>query len=143
MNESIDRFFENYVLLFNNSLKGKPDVDGTASSFSDCFIEATPGGVNCGKNDVNFRKVIPQGYDFYKSIGLTSMQIVSKTITVLDQFHAMVKVNWRSEYAKEGAGSISIDFDVIYFIQNLQNGVKIFAFIAGDENAALKKSGLI
>ena len=67
-------FFNQYAERFNQALKGEiSDSEKTAACFSDCFIEASPVGVSCGKNDESFRAAIPQGYSFYKSIGIRSV----------------------------------------------------------------------
>ena len=98
----LEIFFNHYADRFNQCLKeGVVDAEETAASFADCFVEASPIGITCGKNDENFRKMIPQGYEFYKSIGITSMDINAKEITLLDEYHAMVKVKWTSRFTKK------------------------------------------
>lgn len=140
----IDDFFHQYAKLLNMALKGDtPDVEVTASNFSDCFIEASPLGVHCGKNDEQFRTMIPRGYSFYKSIGITKMNILTKTITLLDDYHSMTKIHWESGFVRTDNSTGSIEFDVIYFIQTREKKHKIFAYITGDEQAALKENGLI
>jgi len=122
---------------------GVADAEKVAACFANCFIEATPAGVICGKNDEQFRQAIPQGYDFYKSAGITAMDITGKEITQLDEHHAMARIHWRSLFTRKNGITGGIDFDVIYFLQDLGNGLKIFAYITGDEKKALRDSGLI
>ena len=142
--EQIENFFNLYAERFNKFLvEGVVDAEETSGCFSDCFIESSPVGVICGKNDEQFKEVIPQGYAFYKSIGISSMDIVSKDITVLDDYHAMVKVHWNSAFTGTDSLEGSIQFDVIYFLQTMGEEFKIFAYITGDEQAALKENGLI
>jgi len=144
INKQIDEFFKQYVDRFNQALAGEiPDVEGTAASFAGCFIEASPLGVSCGKNDEQFRGVIPQGYAFYRSIGVTAMEIIYKEITHLDEFHIMVKVRWKSKFTKKDHLKDTIEFEVIYLLQGIKNMLKIFAYITGDEQQALKEKGLI
>jgi len=141
--DKIDKFFEDYAIRFKDAIGGKdPDIDGTVRSFSECFIEASPLGVHCGKNDEKFREVIPQGYAFYKSIGTRTMAIVSKEISILDEFHAMVKVYWHSTYVKN-KDMAKIEFVVYYLVQLREGLPKIFAYITGDEQKVLKEKGLI
>ena len=141
---SIEAFFDNYRARFNASLQGaEVDVDGTVDSFSDCFIEASPVGINCGKNDKSFRKKIPKGYEFYKKIGTRSMLIEKREVTQLDDLHALVKITWRSEYNRKNDSMLTLDFDVFYLVQNTEQGIKIFAYITGDEQKLLKENGLI
>jgi hypothetical protein len=55
----------------------------------------------------------------------------------------MVKVHWFSEYLRKDGEKIPIDFEVIYFLQKLEEAPKIFAFIGGDEEKVLKENGLL
>lgn len=130
--------------MFNKAIKGESsDVEETARSFADCIIAADPDGVHCGKNDEQFRTMIPKGYDFYKSIGIISMEIISKEITMLDNYHTMTKVHWKSGFVKKDNSNGSIEFDVIYFLQTKTNEHKIFGYITGDEQKVLRENGLI
>jgi hypothetical protein len=142
--KELNDFFDQYAARFNAALKsGTADVEKTAASFADFFVEASPLGVNGGKNDAQFREMIPKGYAFYQSIGVTSMDIVSKETTILDDLHAMTKVHWESNYVKKDKSKGSIAFAVIYFVQTREKVHKIFAYITGDEQAAFKEHGLI
>jgi hypothetical protein len=137
--QQIRQFFIAYESRFNASLTGTVDVEGTIQAFSDSFIEASPVGIQCGKNDARFKEMIPKGYEFYRSIGTTAMKITSMDITGLDDFHAMIKVFWQAFYNKK----VTIDFTVIYFVQVLNNQIKIFAYITGDEQKVLRERGLV
>ena len=140
----IEEFFRTYEENFNDALSGNVDNIGEilSGSFSDCFIESSPAGVNCGKNDAQFINVIKQGILFYKTIGSESMHVTDTDITLLDQMHAMCKVSWKYSYKKD-AHQGTIDFFVIYFLRFTGNEVKIFAYIAGDEQKALREAGLV
>ena len=102
-NRKLQEFFAEYETTFNRALSetATVDVEATAGAFADCFIEANPNGVMCGKNDEQFRTVIPQGYEFYRSIGTKSMEISSLTVTALDDYRAMAKVRWQALYVKK------------------------------------------
>lgn len=140
----IDAFFNEYSDLFNNAIKAVvPDVEQVAELYSDCFIGANPLGVQCGKNNKALRDQMLKGYDFYKKIGITSMDIVSKEITILDEFHTMTKVRWKSNFIKKDNTKGSIEFENIYLTQTKDNQHKVFAWITGNEQAALKEHGLI
>ena len=99
--KKLDAFFRDYENRFNESLQKEVDVENTVQSFADCFIEASPRGVVCGKNNEEFRQQIPKGYEFYKSIGTQSMSIRSKNTTQLDELHYMTKVDWSALYQKK------------------------------------------
>jgi hypothetical protein len=142
-NESIKNFFFAYEARFNDALSGKEDVDSVVNSFASCFVEASPAGINCGKNDESFREAIPKGNEFYRTIGTRFMKITSLAITPLDDLHSMVKVQWDSLYQKKNEETVSIKFQVIYFLQSKGNEHKIFLYITGDEQKAFKEHGLI
>ena len=142
--KNVEEFFSNYEAHFNKALSNEHiTTEEMAQFFEDCFIESSPVGVICGKNDEQFRTAIPQGYAFYRSIGISSMDILSKEITVLDSYHAMVKVHWNSGFVKKDRSMGNTEFDVIYFLQTKEEHLKIFAYVTGDEQAALKENGLI
>lgn len=142
-NQRLEDFFREYEARFNRAMAGSIETEATANAFASCFIGANPFGVNCGKNDDQFRTVIPKGYEFYRNIGTKSMKIVLLKITQLDDYHSMVKVNWQAIYSKKGGSEESIDFYVIYFVQAIKDQLKIFAYITGDEQGVLRERGLI
>ncbi len=142
-NQKLEEFFRGYEARFNKAMAGTIDTEETANAFASCFIEANPFGVNCGKNDDQFRIMIPKGYEFYRSIGTKSMKIVSLGITLLDDYHSMAKVHWQANYMKKDGSEESIDFDVIYFVQMINDQLKVFAYITGDEQGVLRERGLI
>lgn len=140
----IDNFFNRYESRFNKVLSGgEPDIDATVNSFAEHFIEANPSGVIVGSNDKKFRKMVAQGWTFYKSIGILSMNVMSKQITVLDNFHALVKVQWNSSFVRKDKTEGDVTFDVFYLLQKRDEVFKIFGYITGDEHQALKDEGLI
>ena len=139
----LDDFFRSYERRFNDFLSGKKlDAEGTVKSFAKFFVEASPLGVNGRGNDEDFRQAIEKGYAFYKSIGTRSMTIAGNDITLLDDYHAMARIHWRSVYDKNNR-EIVIEFDVLYLVQTINNESKIFAYITGDEQKVLKENGLI
>lgn len=142
--DKIDTFFDTYARRFNDALTGETyDVEGTASAFAECFVEASPLGVNCGKNDEEFRESIPKGFAYYKSIGTRGMNIVSKEVIPIDDYHAMVKVHWMATYLKKNREEVNIGFDVFYLLQGLGEQIRIFAYITGDEQKVMQEYGLI
>ena len=83
--------------------------------------------------------------EFYRKIGTQSMNITDRQITQLDEFHWMVKVHWKAEYLTRAEKRETIEFDVIYFVQILNDDEtpKIFAYITGDEQRVMREHGLI
>jgi hypothetical protein len=140
----IENFFNRYEGRFNAVLSGgEPNIDETVDSFAEWFIEASPAGVIAGKNDEKFRKVIGQGWMFYKDMGIRSMDIRSTQITILDAFHAIVKVHWNSSFERKDKKRGDLSFDVFYLVQKRNEAIRIFAYITGDEQQALKDAGLM
>ncbi len=70
------------------------------------------------------------------------MNIVRVDITQLNSVHFMAKVFWRSAYDKDGAYK-SIDFEVVYFLQQRNDVFKIFSYITEDEQKTLQEHGLL
>ena len=142
--QKIETFFSDYETRVNKSLLDPPqiDIEGVVDSFTSSFIGASPLGVACAKNDADFRTAMLQGLTFYKSIGTKSMKVSSLDIQPLDEYHIMVKVHWDSSYAKNDR-QIRIEFDVIYFLQMIEEKPRIFAYITGDEQKTLREHGLI
>lgn len=144
MAQQIEKFFADYEMRFNKAFGDTPEVDveGTTRAFTECFIEANPNGVICGKNDEEFRVRIPKGIEYYKSIGTQSMRILSLIVTPLDEVHAMGKIHWLAQYRRRDGSEETVDFEVIYFVQIRNDEPKIFAYITGDEERLLREKGL-
>jgi len=145
VNEKIEEFFERYQKSFNKAIKESSEIDAKemAQCFSDCFIAANPAGVACGKNDEELESQILKGLQFYRSIGTSSMNVSEIAVTALDQFHALARVRWQSQYRNGDGEGERIDFDVIYLLEINGERPRIFAYITGDEEKALRERGLI
>lgn len=138
-------FFAAYEARTNKALQDPPEVDAeaTADAFAECFVEASPKGVSCGKNDEQFREVIPKGFDFYRSLGTKAMKIVSLETTPLDDLHAVARVHWEAFYERKDGRKERIGFDVIYLVQQLGDKPRIFAYVTGDEEQLYREKGLV
>ncbi|KAA5536335.1 nuclear transport factor 2 family protein [Taibaiella lutea] len=144
MKESIAQFFDDYARRFNESLPGGVvDIEKTAACFAASFIESNPNKIICTKNDEAFKASIPHGFEYYRSIGLQSMKICSKAITILDDFHALVKVHWQSLYIKKEGNKMELGFDIHYMVRRENNQIQIFSYTSGDEQEFLEKHGLV
>ena len=71
------------------------------------------------------------------------MDILSAESTLLDDLHEMTRILWRFRYTRKDLAEGSVDFENIYFTQSKNNETKIFAYITGDEQAALREKSLI
>lgn len=139
------RFLADYEARVNRALAGERtvDVEATSAAFTEWFMASGPDGVVCRANDDEFRAAIPKGFEFYRSIGTRMMRISSIDVTELDAHHAMARVRWHSVHEKRDAAEVRIDFDVIYLFHMKDAQPKICGYITGDEDAVLRRHGLI
>ena len=143
MESAVRKLFERYRSFFNRSLRGEIDLDEVASLYASEFIGAAPAGVRTGKNDDQFRQAMTQGFVHYRSIGTKEMRIRSVRLSPIDEHHCVAHVAWTATYARKDQPDVAIDFDVHYFVQKLDEAPKVFGWVSGDEQALLKKHGVI
>lgn len=146
MNENkpaIEKFFAAYEKRFNAALKtDEADIEGYTDAFTDCFIGASPQGIQCFKNDDELKAAISKMYEFYKSIGTKSMKILSKEITTLNEYHSLVKIYWQSQFIKRDQSVVTIEFENFYLLQTMHGEIKIFSYVTGDEEGVYKEHGI-
>jgi hypothetical protein len=70
------------------------------------------------------------------------MKIRCLAPTRIDERHRGVRVGWSAESDRQGTSG-RIDFEVYYLLQKTEAGPRIFAYITGDEEGALREHGLI
>jgi hypothetical protein len=143
MQPNYNEFFTRYVSAYNQALTKKPDIALIRSFFTKRFLGAGPGSVTTGKNGFVFSLVLRGAYFFYKKIGTKHLNLRQTQSVRIDETHDLVKVQYSSEYAKKTGEAITIDFEVAYLTQHDDSGIKIFAFVAGDEMKAYKDAGLV
>jgi hypothetical protein len=141
----VRNFFRRYAKRMNDALKDPPkvDTDGVVAAFAEYFVGAAPSGVRGGKNGVLFRLMISRGMANYRKLGMQQMLISSVKTTRLDPLHFMAKVSWDSRYISKTGVRQRIKFQNIYMLQLQRGKPRIFAYITGDEQQALKDHGLI
>ncbi len=140
---SVRKLFERYERLFKQALGGDIDMDEIASLYASDFIAASPAGVMSGKNDEHLKQVMAQGYAHYRAIGTKEMRIRNVRVSPIDEHHCVAHVAWTATYARKDLSEIAIDFDVHYFVQELDGKPKVFGWVSGDEQALLRKYGII
>ena len=143
MEISVRRFFERYESCFNRSLAGDMDADEVASLYATEFIAASPSGVITGKNDDQLKQVLAQGHARYRAIGTKEMRIRNVRLSSIDDHHCVAHVAWTATYVRKDQPDVAIDFDVHYFIQQLDEEPKVFGWVSGDEQSLLSKHGVI
>ena len=142
METRVRKLFERYERLTNQSLGGDPDVEEVAALYASDFIAASPAGVMSGKNDEQLRQAIAQGFAHYRAIGTKEMRIRNIAISIIDEHHCVAEVAWTAVYARKARADLALEFDVHYFIQDLEEQAKVFGWVAGDEQALLSKHGI-
>ena len=143
MEASVRRLFERYERCFNRSLGGDLDMDEVASLYATDFIAASPAGVMTGRNDDQLRQMMVQGYAHYRAIGTKGMRIRNVHLSPIDEHHCTAHVAWTATYARQDQADVAIDFDVHYLVQKLDGEPKVFGWVSGDEQALLRKHGII
>ncbi|HTI67737.1 MAG TPA: nuclear transport factor 2 family protein [Caulobacteraceae bacterium] len=143
MEASVRKLFERYENAFNRSLGGDIDNDEIASLYASEFIAASPAGVMTGKNDDRLKQVMAQGYAHYRAMGTKEMRIRAVSLSPIDDRHCVAHVAWMATYAGKDRPDVVIDFDVHYFVQQLDDVAKVFGWVSGDEQALLRKHGVI
>ncbi|MER8715530.1 nuclear transport factor 2 family protein [Mesorhizobium sp. M1295] len=143
METSVRKLFERYERFFNQSLGGDMDMDEVASLYASDFIAASPAGVMTGKNDGQLKQVMAQGYAHYRTIGTKEMRIRNLRLSPIDEHHCVAHVAWTATYARRDQSKVAIDFDVHYLVQKLDAEPKVFGWISDDEQALLRKHGIV
>jgi hypothetical protein len=143
METSVRKFFERYETCFNQSLGGNMDMDEVTALYASEFIAASPGGVMSGKNDDQLKQFMAQGYARYRAIGTKEMRIRNVSLSSIDEYHCVAHVAWTATYARKDQPDVAIEFDVHYFVQKLDGEPKVFGWVSGDEQALLRKHGII
>lgn len=143
MEAEVRAFFERYERFFNRSLAGGRDMDEAAALYASEFIAASPAGVMAGRNDETLKEAMLQGYARYREIGTKDMRLRGVRLSVLDEHHGVAQVAWTATYSRRDQADVAIDFDVHYFVQILNGEPKVFGWVAGDEQALLRKHGIV
>ena len=142
MQEAVTRLFNRYERETNAALAGKPDIEAISNLYDGNFIGASPSGIMAGKKDDTFVKALTAGFDRNRAIGTREMAIWNILVEPIDAFHALARVNWRATYDVEGTQK-SIDFTNIYLVRVDDGGARVFGWITGDEDAELRRQGII
>lgn len=126
-----------------DSIRGDFDVDRGTSFYASAIIGAAPAGVIAAQNDEQFSQFLQQGFEAYRKMGAKDMRLRNVNMVPIDKLHCLARVYWTAVYERGNDPDTSIDFEVHYLVQQLLGSPKIFGWIAGDEQAVLKKHGII
>ncbi len=71
------------------------------------------------------------------------MRLRQVRISAIDQHHCLAHVGWTAIYTRKEQTEVAIDFDIHYLVQKLEEEVKVFGWISGDEQALLREHGIL
>jgi hypothetical protein len=140
---SVRKFFDRYERCFNRSLGGDMNMDEVAALYASEFIAASPAGVMAGKNDEQLKQLMAQGYARYRAIGTKEVRIRNVRVSSIDDYHCVAHVAWTATYSRKDQPDVAIAFDVHYFVQNVDGEPRVFGWVSGDEQALLRKHGIV
>jgi hypothetical protein len=143
MEASVRKLFERYESVFRQSLSGDMDMNEVAALYASEFIAASPGGVMTGKNDDQLKDIMAKGYARYREMGTKGMRLRDVRVSPIDDLHCVAHVSWTATYARKDRSDVAIDFDVHYLVQELGGAPKVFGWVSGDEEAALREHGIV
>ena len=141
--EKVQELFQQYQDFFRNAIMGEVDIEQGASFYATAIIGAAPAGVTASQNDDQFKLFLRRGFEAYREMGTKDIHIRGIDITLIDELHCLARVSWTAVYDRGDNPNTSIDFDVHYLVQQLQETPKIFGWVSGDEQAVLKEHGII
>ena len=142
MHTAIEDLFDRYEKHTNAALAGSPNMDAILDMYDAAFIGSSPIGVMAGTNDKDFEKALAAGFERNRQIGARRMEIENLRIEQVDAMHALAHIDWRAIYDSKASSKI-IAFSNAYLVR-IENGqARIFGWITGDENAVLRRHGII
>ena len=142
MQHVVTDLFDRYEQAFNAALAGEPDLEAIASLYEDAFIAASPAGVMTGRKGDEFNQAMTAGFAHYREIGTRRMEVRDVRVEPIDALHALARVDWRATYDVDGTPKV-IDFTNVYLARVSDGRGTVFGWITGDENAELRKHGIV
>jgi hypothetical protein len=142
MQRAVTELFNRYARETNKALVGEPDLSALVELYTDSFIGSSPLGVMTGQQGDEFTKALTAGFARYRAIGTRRMTILDVRVEPIDTIHALANVAWRASYSRDGAQK-EIDFNNVYLVRIDDGRAKVFGWITGDEDAELRKHGVI
>lgn len=137
-----DQFFTAYVGFYNDALAEKSN-GAMRDSYAEFIVGASPGTVMGGANDAKYGKVLEQGFDFYRKIGVQRMNLVKVEASEIMEGHDLARVSFSADMRRKDGEEFPIDFEIAYILQRRDGGPKIFASISEDEIKLFRKLGLV
>lgn len=142
MHQAIKDLFDRYESQTNAALAGQPDMAAVTDLYDQAFIAASPAGVIAGQKDREFRDALAAGFARNRELGATRVEIRDLRVMPIDPIHALAHVDWRAVY-DTADGQKQIDFTNTYLTRTDGDATRVFGWITGDENQALREHGII
>jgi len=137
-------FFEGYEANFNAAILCVADgVTQCADAFAEVFVAAEPARLACSRNDDSFRQSIEESCLFYRTVGTRAVRLDGIDSTPIDGDHVMARVHWRGEFRRADGSDVEVPFDIVYFVRMNDDVMKIFGYVTGDQQAALRQHGVL
>lgn len=142
MQQAVADLFGRYERETNAALAGRADVKAIRDLYDASFIAASPSGIMAGKNNDAFVRALTAGFDRNRAIGTRQMTVRDLAVERVDALHALARVAWRATYDVRGA-SKAIEFTNVYLVRVDGDRARVFGWITGDEDAELRRHGII
>lgn len=143
METEVRELFDRYECVVRDALAGRIDPEEAAALYAPEVIAASPAGVRAGRNDAAFRQALEQGFARYRTIGTREMRLRHLRLSPIDAQHCLAHAGWRAVYARDDLPETTVDFDVHYLVQVLDGAARVFGWVTGDEEAALRRHGIL
>ena len=141
MDNDVRGLFERYARTFDRGLQGEDVAAETAEYFAPQFIASVPSGVYTGANGDPLREAVTGGFERYRALGTRAMLLGDIRVVPIDERHVLAFVSWTATYEKDDA-VIGIPFTNCYFLR-VDERLRIFGWVVGDEEAALREHGIV
>jgi len=142
--ESTEAFMRRYGELMNAGVQtGKADGKQLAAMFAESCVASSPAGIAVVGGDADYGKMIEDGISNYTRIGGIAFVVERLKIEPINEQHDLARIGWRFDYARPADGKLgTIRFENVYFVSQVGETPKIFAWVTPDEQAALQEHGL-
>jgi hypothetical protein len=139
----VQKFFKTYEKIYNDAIAGNADLDDVGDMYSTGFVSVTPAAVMVGENGQQLKDIMKKGFEAYRAIGSRRMTCVDVSVMPIDQDHCVAEVNWSGDYERKDGSPVTIDFAINYLVEQRDGDLKVFGWIAGDEQAEFRKHSLM
>lgn len=134
--------FERYADTLNRSLTGSEEIDAIRNFYAETSLALGQDGSMKAATNEELGAILAHVHEFYVRVKVQSMAVERAEVSELAPRHHRVQVHFVARYLVRG-DEVAIPFSVVYLCQEREDGPKIFAFIAGDEMALLRRHGII